>query len=219
MSGNLLTLVSVNVGLPQTILLHQDGPIVSAIAKKPVGTDFVTVRKTNLDGDKQADLRVHGGADKAVYAYSADNWPWWNREHGLQCVPATFGENLTLTGGDESTVRIGDRFRWGESLVEVSQPRAPCYKFGIHTGRADAPSLMTTSARCGWYLRVLEEGRAPTRGQMTCERTSDAPTVRDAFIAVLHPSSRELCVRVHDAPALAEAWRVTLAKKIARMRG
>lgn len=218
MNGDLLTLISVNVGLPQTILLHEDGPIISAIAKKPVGTDFVMVRVANLGGDKQADLRVHGGADKAVYAYSTDNWPWWNTEHGLQSGPATFGENLTLTGGDESTVRIGDRFRWGDALVEVSQPRAPCYKFGIHTGRADAPSLMTISARCGWYLRVLEEGRAPTRGDLKRERTSDGPTVRDAFIAALHPSSRDFCLRVHDAPALADVWRAALAKKIARMR-
>lgn len=216
MSGD-LNLVSVNVGLPQTILPHQDGPVISAIAKKPVEMDLVTVRRANIDGDKQADLRVHGGADKAVYAYSADNWPWWNAEHGLQCTPATFGENLTLNGGDESTVRIGDRFRWGETLVEVSQPRAPCYKFGIHTRRADAPSLMTISARCGWYLRVLEEGRAPTCGDLKRERMSDSPTVRDAFMALLHPSTRDFCMRVHDAPALADAWRAALAKKIARM--
>ena len=218
MTRDILELVSVNVGLPQTILVQRDGPVVSAIAKKPVEVSLVMVRLSNIDGDRQADLRVHGGADKAVYAYSADNWAWWSGDHGLPCAPATFGENLTLAKGDENSVRIGDRFRWGDSLLEVSQPRAPCYKFGIHTQRPDAPALMTTSARCGWYSRVLEEGRAPTRGELTRTFTSDGPTVREAFVAVLHRSARDLCLRVHDAPALADAWRRTLAKKLAQMR-
>src|SRR5689334_22626840 len=102
----MLTVVSVNAGLPRTILEHPDGPIISAIAKLPVETGSIMVRKTNLDGDKQADLRVHGGADKAVYAYSADNWAWWSDEHALRCRPATFGENLTLSGCDETSVCI-----------------------------------------------------------------------------------------------------------------
>ena len=186
--SDILELLSVNVGLPRTILVHKDGPIVSAIAKRPLEMRSAMVRKANLDGDRQADLRVHGGADKAIYAYSADNWEWWSAEHGLRCAPATFGEKLTLAGGDENGVRIGDRFRWGEPLLEVSEPRAPCYKFGIHTHRPDAPSLMTSSARCGWYLRVLEEGHAPTRGEFTrtvhgqwphCARGFRCPVARE----------------------------------------
>src|SRR5690348_13482899 len=113
--------------MPATILVHEDGPIISAIAKKPVTADLIMVHRTNLDGDRQADLRVHGGADKAVYAYSADHWAWWTNVHHLPCTAASFGENLTLRGGDENNVRIGDRFQWGQALLEISEPRAPCY--------------------------------------------------------------------------------------------
>lgn len=211
-----LCLLSVNVGMPRVIGISRGEEVLSAIAKEPVSGEIVVVRATNIDGDGQAALSVHGGPDKAVYAYPADHWNWWETTQGLRCRPATFGENLTLQGGSETDIAIGDRFRWGDVLVEVSQPRAPCFKFAMYTGREDAPQQMTSSARCGWYLRVLEEGRAPTKGAMERTFESGGPTVRDAFVAALHRSSRDLCLRVHDAPALADAWRRTIARKLAQ---
>jgi MOSC domain-containing protein YiiM len=183
-----------------------------------VSADKLRVSATNIEGDAQADLRVHGGPDKAVYAYSSDHWSWWEGEHGLACRAATFGENLTLAGADESHIAIGDRFRWGNAVLEVSQPRAPCYKFAIHTKRADAPQVMTVSGRSGWYLRVVEEGDAPTKGsELERIRASGGPSVRDAFVAALHPNaSRELRLRVHNAPALAASWRDALARRLAK---
>jgi MOSC domain-containing protein YiiM len=214
-----LQLLSVNVGRPRVIQAEGE-PVSSAIGKTPVRDEKVRVRATNIDGDAQADLRVHGGPDKAVYAYSSDHWPWWEGEHRFACAPATFGENLTLSGAIETDIAIGDRFRWGDAVLEVSQPRAPCYKFAIHTKRADAPQLMTLSARSGWYLRVIEEGDAPTTA---CEieriRSRGGPTARDAFVALLQPNaSVELCVRVHDAPELAATWRAALAERLAKSR-
>ena len=158
-----LRLLSVNVGQPRIIGKRQDAPVLSGIAKTPVADAIVHVRATNIDGDAQADLRVHGGADKAVYCYPADHWPWWERERGMPCKAGTFGENLTIEGADETAVAIGDRFQWGQALLEISQPREPCYKFVMHVGRADAATSMTASGRCGWYFRVLEEGSASTR--------------------------------------------------------
>lgn len=210
-------LIAVSTAQPRVIWQRNGETVVSAIGKTVVAAERVRVGTLNIVGDAQADLRVHGGSDKAVYSYSADHWHWWET-HGLSCRPATFGENLTLAGVDEAEVCIGDRFRWSDVLLEVSEPRAPCYKLGIHTAREDVPPLMTRSARCGWYFRVIEEGEAPTRNTaLTRVHASGGPSVRDAFIAALHPSTRELCLRVHDAPALAEAWRRTLAKKLANM--
>lgn len=211
-----LAILSVNVGLPRPIGVARGETIISGIAKEPVGAARVRVDPTNIEGDAQADLRVHGGADKAVYAYPNGHWPWWEGEHGLLCRPATFGENLTLAGCDENDVAIGDRFRWGEALLEVSQPRAPCYKFAMHTGREDAPLLMTVSARSGFYLRVLEPGLAPAQDAfVTREEASRGPSVRETFIAAMHRDiAREVRLRVHDAPGLAPAWRAAIARHL-----
>jgi len=181
-----------------------------------VTSDTVFVGATDIAGDSQADLSVHGGVDKAVYAYPADHWPWWEREYALLCAPAIFGENLTLEGADETAVRIGDRFRWGEALLEVSQPRGPCYKLGIHA-HPDTPRIMTLSARCGWYYRVLEEGNAPARAMLIRVHESASPSVRDAFLAAYHPRIEQAARRaVFEAPELAESWRFAVESALKR---
>lgn len=208
--------LSVNVGRPQVIATVRGEQVWSGIAKQPVSGTEVMVRNSNLDGDGQADLRVHGGADKAVYAYPAAHWPWWEAEHRLSCRPATFGENLTLADLDETGVRIGDRFLWGNAELEVSQPRAPCFKLALHTGREDVPSVMTLSGRCGWYLRVMREGYSPAGGELVRIHESSGPTVREAFRAVFAPrADREALQRIHAYPALAAAWRRMAERKMA----
>jgi MOSC domain-containing protein YiiM len=214
-----LRLLAVSVGRPRHIGIYNGAPVLSGIAKNLVTEPTVFVRATDISGDEQADLRVHGGVDKAVYAYPSDHWPWWEGEHRLACRPNAFGENLTTEGADETQVAIGDRFRWGAALLEVSQPRAPCYKFAMHTGRAEAPQVMTVSARCGWYFRVIEEGEAPVNGRLVRERASDAPSVRDAFIAALHPRvPEESRIRVCKTPALSPAWRDAVMRRVAHDR-
>jgi len=215
-----IPVVSVNVGLPQVIGTLHGAEVWSAIAKLPVSTGAVTLRTTNIVGDGQADLEVHGGIDKAVYTYSADHWPWWQAQKELRCVPATFGENLTLSGFDENEVRIGDRFAWGEAELEVSQPRAPCFKLSMHTGRDDVPAAMTATGRCGWYMRVLREGAASVRGELVRVGESTGSTVREAFLAAFAPrADRGALRRIHAQPALAPAWRRMIERKIAADSG
>lgn len=214
-----LRVLSVNVAQPRIIGEDDFGPVLSGFAKVPVAAPSVRVGRINIEGDAQADLTVHGGPDKAVYSYPSDHWPWWQAQR-FACVPATFGENLTLAGAVEDDVHIGDRFRWGDAVLEVSQPRAPCYKFAIHTARPDAPQLMIISARCGWYLRVIEEGSAPTTSNVMT-RLSAAPanpSVGEAFRAMFSPRTPlQTRRKVHDTTALAAAWREGLAKRLTRL--
>lgn len=217
---NVLDLISVNAGLPKVIGVERGVDLLSAIDKRPVTSDVVMVRAAGLEGDGQADLENHGGLEMAVYAYPADNWAWWESEHGLICRPGLFGENLTVSGTDEDGVRIGDRFSWGDAILEVSQPRAPCLKLAIHTGRPDAPQLMTLAARCGWYLRVLREGLAPARGAMERVYQSSSPTVRECFAAMFTASlDPNLLRRIHDAPSLSPEWQRRAAKKLRGLGG
>jgi len=203
-----LNLLSVCVGLPRVLATTAQGEaVLSGIEKQPVTADSVFVGAENIEGDGQADLRVHGGRDKAVYAYPADHWPWWTREHKLDCAPNTFGENLTLEGAVEDDVAIGDRFRWGDALLEIAQPRAPCFKLALHT-RDDIPARLTVSARSGWYFRVVETGFAPVRGALLREHESGGPSVREAFVAALHPRVAEASrLRVRESAELSPAWK------------
>ncbi|HEY5338242.1 MAG TPA: MOSC domain-containing protein [Rhizomicrobium sp.] len=210
-----LGILSVNVSRPKIIAMMNGEPVLSGIAKKPLGRERVCVSALNIEGDGQADLTVHGGFDKAVYAYCASHWPWWESEHRLACSPGIFGENLTLDAGDETQICIGDRFTWGDVEMEVAQPRAPCFKFAIHTQRPDAAQLMTASGRCGFYLRVTREGFAPALN-VSLERSfaSGAATVREAFFAVLGKASVESLEHVRNAPGLAKDWRSAVKKRI-----
>ena len=206
--------------MPKIIGTAHGEPVISGIAKRAVEASDVFVGATNIAGDGQADLEVHGGVDKAVYAYPSEHWPWWAREKKLACAPGTFGENLTLAGADENEVRIGERFRWGGALLEISQPRAPCFKLAIHTGRPDVPQAIALSARCGWYLRVIEERAAPAHGASLVRiAPGNGPSVRDAFAALFSTTfDLNTLHRIHAAPALSQAWRVALGKKIAAFR-
>lgn len=217
---NSLELISVNIGLPKVIAVDRGVEVISGIDKRPVTTDTVMLRTGGIEGDGQADLENHGGADKAVYAYPVANWPWWETVHGLACRPGLFGENLTLAGAREDDVCIGDRFTWGDAELEIGQPRAPCFKLALHTSRADSPQIMTLAARCGWYLRVVREGAAPVKGAMTRVHESGAPSVREAFAAVFSArADRTLLQRIHETPSLSDAWRKQVAKKLRAFGG
>ena len=159
-------LVSVNVAEPGVIGTRGGRPVLSAIGKRPVAAPILRLDNLNLEGDRQADLRVHGGPDKAVYAYPAEHLPRWNAE--LEMEPpfgaGAFGENLTTADWLEDEVRIGDVWAWGEALLQVTSPRSPCYKLAMNTGRPDILKQMVASGRTGWYLRVLRPGRVPVAG-------------------------------------------------------
>jgi MOSC domain-containing protein YiiM len=152
-----LRVVSVNVGRPREVEWHGQ-PVTTSIWKAPVA-GRVRVGRENLEGDRQADLSVHGGAYKAVYMYPSEHYEAWRREQpGLLLPWGAFGENLTTEGLLESDVRIGDRLRIGSAEFEVTQPRQPCYKLGVRFGRDDMVKLFLASGRSGFYLSVAREG-------------------------------------------------------------
>jgi len=152
-----MKILSVNVGLPRAVT-WQGKVVTTGIFKDPVKTP-VTVRTLNLDGDQQADLTVHGGVDKAVYAYPSEHYGYWRAElRGVDLRWGMFGENFTTEGLLEENVYIGDRFRIGETELMVTEPRMPCYKLGIKFGRADIVKRFLASRRTGFYFAVAREG-------------------------------------------------------------
>lgn len=152
-----MKLLSVNVSRPQEVFY--DGKIITTgIFKEPVSRR-VRLRSLNLDGDDQADRSVHGGIHKAVYVYSIENYDYWQRKLGRDGFSyGQFGENFTVEGMPEDQVYLGDIYRVGEALVEVTQPRAPCFKLGLKMGLPHFPKMFLASERSGFYLRVLQEG-------------------------------------------------------------
>jgi MOSC domain-containing protein YiiM len=149
--------VSVNVAQPRAVR-WQERDVQTGIFKEPV-VGLVQVRRLNLDGDRQADLTVHGGADKAVYAYAAEHYPFWREQLGRELPFGMFGENLTIEGLSlEDEIAIGDRFRIGTAELVVTQPRLPCFKLGIRFGDPQMVKRFLAAGRTGCYLRVEEEG-------------------------------------------------------------
>src|SRR5215204_7170573 len=152
-----MKLLSVNVSPPAEVV-HGGKTVTTGIFKEPVD-GRVMLRTLNLDGDGQADLIGHGGIHKAAYAYSVENYEYWKRELGrTDFTFGQFGENFTVEGMLEDAVHIGDVFRVGDALVEVTQPRVPCYKLGLKMGLKGFEKKFLASCLVGFYLRVLEEG-------------------------------------------------------------
>jgi MOSC domain-containing protein YiiM len=150
------TIESVNVGRSQTLGVR--GVLVrTAIWKDPVAGP-VAVRGVNLAGDAQADRSVHGGPDKAVYAYAVEDLEWWSVRLGWELGAGTVGENLTVSGMDLTAAVIGERWAVGSVVLEVAQPRVPCYKLGIRMGDPLFPRRFAAAARPGAYLRIVREG-------------------------------------------------------------
>jgi MOSC domain-containing protein YiiM len=152
-----MKLVSVNVGRPRTVE-WRGRRVRSAIWKAPVA-GRVRVTRLSLEGDKQSDLRVHGGPDKAVYAYPSEHYAYWARElPGADLGWGAFGENLTTEGLLEGDVRVGDRFEVGTAELQVTDPRMPCYKLGVRFERDDMVKRFLTHGGSGFYLAVIREG-------------------------------------------------------------
>lgn len=154
MTGRLL---SVNVGRPEQVSVRRGRPVMSAIGKAPV-SHRVRVAGVNLEGDDQADRRVHGGPDKAVYAYAHEDSLWWAARLARDVGPGMFGENLTVEGVDVGGAVIGERWRIGDVELQVCQPRLPCFKLGLRFGDPQMVKLFARAGRPGAYLRILAEG-------------------------------------------------------------
>src|SRR5437667_1735860 len=152
-----MKIISLNVGMPREVLWHGRS-VTTGIFKEPVA-ERVALRKLNLDGDRQADLTVHGGEYKAVYCYPVEHYRSWKKElPGRELPMGMFGENFTTEGLLEDEVHVGDRFSIGSAEVVVTQPRLPCYKLGVRFGADDMVKRFLASGRSGFYVAVRREG-------------------------------------------------------------
>jgi MOSC domain-containing protein YiiM len=160
-----MKIVSINVGLPRT-LRHYDRDVTTSIFKSPVKGP-VLLRRMNFDGDLQSDLNVHGGKNKAVYAYPSEHYDYWREQlPEYEFTPGNFGENLTTEGLLERDAFIGDQFRVGTATLKITQPRMPCYKLGIRFDRPDMVKRFLASLRSGVYFSVAEEGIVNTGDEL-----------------------------------------------------
>jgi MOSC domain-containing protein YiiM len=165
-------ILTVYVGRPK-IVEHRGRYVSTAIFKTQV-EGKIALTKLNLQGDEQADLTVHGGPDKALYAYPSEHYPWWRQQMPDVDFPhGKFGENLTTEGLLESDVCIGDEYQVGTAVIKVSQPRLPCYKLGIRFGRADVIKKFMRSGRSGIYFSVLQEGELSAGDEIKFLRGDD----------------------------------------------
>ena len=215
----------VRVGPVQT---HRwDGREVRSGAVKAPVTGRVHLGPEGLDGDGQADLRVHGGPEKAMLLYNGAHYPQWRQEQGLDLPDGALFENLTLTGPadglpgpDESTVVLGETWRIGTTLVQISQPRSPCWKLAKRWGIKDLVLRVQATGWCGWYVRVLETGDLGAGDEvLRVDRPGDTPTLADVF-RVVNVDTRDLAgaVRLVDAPGLPDRWRTKLRARLAGER-
>ena len=210
-----MKIVSLNVGRPR--LVNWKGQAVSTgIFKEPV-RGHVQLRALNFDGDRQADLTVHGGPSKAVYAYPAQHYEFWRAELPEMELPfGMFGENLTLSAADESLINIGDQFQVGEASLMVTEPRMPCYKLGIRFGRSDILKRFLASRRTGFYFSVLQEGRVAAGDSLRLIRR-DEHDITVADITRLYVSDKtdvETMRRAIGLQALPQSWREYFQKKL-----
>lgn len=211
-----MKLLFVSVGVPRDIVSN-GRTITTGIYKHSVA-GRVRVRTLNIDGDRQADLSVHGGIDKAVYAYPQEHYPFWENELGRhELPPGQFGENLTTSGLLEEDVRIGDIFSIGSAHFEISQPREPCFKLALRTESPGILKRFIQTQRTGFYLRVVQEGDIGAGDQVTRLKTDPQQmTVKEVFdVAYGDSGSRENIERALQMPALADAWRDMFNKRLA----
>jgi MOSC domain-containing protein YiiM len=205
--------VSVNVGGPR-LVQTEGATILTSIFKSPV-EGRVPIRGHNLEGDRQSDLTVHGGPYKAVYAYAAEHYDYWAEQlPGFELSPGMFGENLTTAGLDENLVKIGDRYGFGSAVLQVTQPRMPCYKLALRFGLTDMVKRFWQSGRSGIYFSVVKEGDVAA-GDLI-EKAADGPEdVTVADVVRLYrggEESQELLERVLRAP-LFGSWKREIAER------
>jgi len=215
-----MNLISVNVGLPRIVMSNGDR-VSTGIFKEPVA-GRVRVRTLNLDGDRQADLTVHGGPDKAVYAYPSEHYDYWKHEFPEMKLPwGMFGENFTTAGIFESETNIGDTFRVGSTVVMVTQPRLPCYKLGIKFGDSDIVKRFLASERTGFYFSVIQEGEVGIGDALELMEKKE-PSIGVADITRLYArdkSNVELLRRAIASEYLPESWRAYFQKRLKKLVG
>lgn len=216
-------LISIQIGLPRQY--RGEEGVADAAAKKPWTSGIfkatvagpVRVLQTNIEGDGQADLENHGGVDKAVLCYSADHYPEWRSQLGVAELPyGGFGENLTIAGVDERSVCIGDTWQVGNVLLQVSQPRQPCWKLGRRWSNIQLPAWVVENGRGGWYVRVLREGTIKAPLAMTLVERPHPQWTVDRANQIKHHRKDDLAAAAELAalPLLSQAWRESFERRL-----
>lgn len=196
--------LSVNVGRAREFE-YNGRPAKSAIWKAPV-VGRVAARGVNLEGDDQADRKAHGGYDKAVYAYAAEDLRWWEQELGQSLQFGGFGENLTTEGIEVNDALIGERWAIGTTILEVSEPRVPCWRLGVRMDDEMFPRRFTEALRPGTYLRIIAEGDLGAGDEIRAIYKPDHDlTIRDVFR--IYTRDRDEVERLVTIPQLSESWR------------
>lgn len=208
------TVVGLQAGLPRELRLG-DRVVRSAIDKSVV-TGSVRIGTEGMDGDGQSNRRFHGGSEKALSAYPAIHLVWWGERWRRRLLPGAFGENLTVVGLDERTTHLGDRFRFGSALLEVSQPREPCGNLAARLEQPDLPEQIRENGRTGWYLRVIEPGVAAAGLTMVQESADPRRvSVAEAYRIRLNTQGpRDQVRRLLEVPALSSGWRISLERRL-----
>jgi MOSC domain-containing protein YiiM len=208
-------LVSIQVGIPRMVQVEGE-EITTAIFKAPVNKR-IPLHWLNLEGDKQADLSVHGGQDKTVYVYPSEHYSFWKKElPGVDLPWGAFGENFTTAGLLEDAVYLGDRFTIGTAEVVVTQPRIPCFKLNLKFNRDDMAKRFLASRRSGFYLRVLREGEvAPGDKVVRIHQDENRVSISGAMRLYLHdPNSNELLHRALQVEYLSASWREKFSQQM-----
>jgi MOSC domain-containing protein YiiM len=210
-----MKLLSVNVGLPRTITVG-DRNVTTGIFKSP-RSERVRVHTLGLEGDGQADLENHGGIHKAIYSYPVEHYAYWSRELGRNDFSyGQFGENLTVEGLTEENVHVGDMFRIGDVLLEVTQPRVPCYKLAIKMKLPEFPKIFAATGRTGFYQRVLSPGELGAGDSLERVKVdARGVTVRELMeVMYFKRENVELMERAVAIPALTPSWRDELRERL-----
>ncbi len=211
-----MKLVSIQVGIPQLKNYHGK-EISTAIFKYPVQGP-VMVKTENIDGDRQADLKVHGGRDKAVYAYSLDAYEKWNEFYQTELAPGSLGENLLIDSFDETKIGLGDIYELGECQLQVVQPRIPCFKLNLRLNDSGAIKTFNTIARSGIYFRVLREGTIDLNQEMRLisRPEEEFVSVADLFKMSISPLSEEEAFRLLKIKSLNSDWRRRIERSLSK---
>jgi MOSC domain-containing protein YiiM len=212
--SNRMKLLSLNIGRPRQIDTPR-GPVLTAIWKSPA-EGRIALRRFNLAGDQQADLKVHGGENKAVYLYPSEHYPYWRNElPGTDLPPGMFGENLTTEGVLEQDVHIGDRFRIGTAVLQVSQPRMPCFKLGLKFERPDMVKRFWLSGRSGIYLSIVEEGELEAGDEIVpVSHESHGITVAELVKLYRDPDPDPARIQLALNAPLAGSWKTELRERL-----
>ena len=211
-----MQLISVNVSLPKEVQ-HKRETVRTGIFKEPV-EGRVMLRKLNLDGDGQGDLTVHGGVHQAVYVYPFEHYEYWQKKLGRTDLTfGQFGENFTVLGMLEDQIHIGDIFRVGGAMVQVTQPRVPCYKLALKMQWPQFPKLFMASGYTGFYLRVLQEGEVGAGEVIQRVDVDPEPmSVQQVFrLAYFEPDNHAALQKAVDLRGLSASWQSMFAERLA----